>query len=196
MAKTLTDIQKQVLEFITGFLDEHGYPPALREIGTFCGITSTGSVSFHLKALEAKGYLKRDGSRSRGLEILQHPFRLPILGRVGAGDHVIAQEDVEAHRSVDRSMVRGASFMLRVRGESMTGRGIIEGDLVQVRQQKTANDGELVVAVVRDSEAGVVKVLRKRGGKAWLESAHPDHGPITEEFEVIGKVVGLTRDNP
>jgi len=192
--KPPTKLQQKVLEMITACIENRGFPPTLREIGKHCGISSTGSVSFHLKVLEAKGLLKRPPSLSRGLEVLEHPFRLPILGRVGAGSGIIAEEDVEGRRSLDSSSVHGARYLLRVRGESMTGRGILEGDLVQVRPQKTAQDGELVIALVSGSEEGVVKTFRRRGGLVALESAHLGYPPITEEFEVIGKVVGLVRD--
>lgn len=191
MTDILTETQKGILGFITGFVQERGYPPTLREIGRHFRIPSTGSVSYHLRALEGRGLLKRNRGSSRGLELLESPFRLPVLGRVGAGGHVLAQEDVEGHIAVDKQMARGAHFFLRVRGDSMTGAGIFEGDLVQVRRQPTAQTGETVVALVHD--AAVVKHLRRRGDHHFLESAHPDYPPITKDFELIGKVVGLVR---
>ena len=187
----VTDTQKKVLDFVGGFIQDHGFPPSLGEIGAGCGIGNTSSVDYHLRILQERGYLRRSGDRHRGLELLVHPFRLPILGRVGAGGGLLAQEDVEGYVTLDKNFSRKASFMLRVKGDSMIGAGIFEGDLVQVRRQAQAEDGEIVVAVVHDE--GVVKRLRRRGRGFVLESANPKYRPIAAEFQVVGKVVGLIR---
>ena len=186
-----TPLQRRILGYISECMEERGFPPTLREIGAHCGVTSTGSVAYHLRSLESRGLLKRDARASRALNPVDSPSRLPILGRVGAGGAVIAQEDVEGRLAVGKDVARGADFLLRVRGESMRDAGIVEGDLVQVRKQDEARDGELVVALV--DESAVVKRLR-RGRSGWtLEAAHPDHPPITDAFRVVGKVVGLIR---
>ncbi|MBI5200223.1 MAG: repressor LexA [Elusimicrobia bacterium] len=187
-----TPLQKRILDYIAECVEERGLPPTLREIGAKCGITSTGSVSYHLRQLESQGLLKRHERSSRSTLPLEAPGRLPIVGRVGAGSAVIAQEDVEGDLAVGKDIARGADFLLRVRGESMRDAGIYEGDLVQVRKQDDGREGELVVALV--GESAVVKKLRRRAGGGWqLDSANTDFAPITEEFKVIGKVVGLIR---
>ena len=186
-----TPLQRRILDYVAECVDERGLPPTLREIGARCGITSTGSVSYHLQNLERQGLLKRRGRSSRAIEAMESKFKLPIVGRVGAGGSVIAEQDIEDVLAVGKDVARGANFLLRVRGESMTGAGILEGDLVQVRRQQDAREGELVVAIVGD--AAVVKRLHRRGAGWQLDSAHPDYAPITEAFQMIGKVVGLIR---
>ena len=186
-----TPLQRRILAYISECLERRGLPPTLREIGARCGISSTGSVSYHLRALEGRGLLKRHGRASRSTLPLESPFQLPIVGRVGAGGSVLAEQDIEGVLAVGKDIARGADFLLRVRGESMTGAGILEGDLVQVRRQADARDGELVVGIVEDS--GVVKRLLRRGTGWQLDSAHPDYAPISAAFQVVGKEVGLLR---
>ena len=193
MEQELTGTQAKVLDFVAGFLRDRGFPPTLREIGKACGISSTGSVTFHLKALEAKGILKRSGFASRALELLEAPFRLPILGRVGAGHPTLAGEDVEGWLPLDRDAAKGAVYALRVKGDSMEAEGIYAGDLVLVRPQKAARDGELVVALAE--EVGTVKRFRA-GPPPRLEAAPLEAGkypPMRGHFDVLGKVVGLFR---
>lgn len=190
MDKPVTPVQKKILEFVAESIRENGYPPTVREIGEKNGISSPGSVGYHLKILEAKGLLKRIGSISRGLAPAENPFTLPILGRVGAGSGHLAMEEVEGHFSF-RNFTLGSDYLLRVKGDSMTGAGIMDGDLVQVRRQPTAREGEIVVALV--GEEGVVKRLARRGQAYSLESANPRYRPIIADFQVIGKVMGLVR---
>ncbi|MBI5622669.1 MAG: repressor LexA [Elusimicrobia bacterium] len=186
-----TPLQRKILAFIAESIAERGFPPTVREIGLRLRIASPGSVAFHLKALERAGLLARSRSRSRGLVPVEGPFRLPILGRAGAGPGPIAQEDVEGWLGIDRAASRGAHFMLRVRGESMTDAGILDGDLALVRRQESADDGDIVAALV--GEDGVIKRLR-RGARGWfLSSARSGYQPITGEFSVMGKVVGILR---
>ncbi|MCX5787665.1 MAG: transcriptional repressor LexA [Elusimicrobia bacterium] len=186
-----TALQRRILDYIAGSVEDRGFPPTLREIGAHCGISSTGSVSYHLQALESLGLLTRQERSSRAALPVESPYRLPIVGRVGAGSSVIAEEDVEGVLAVGKDVAHGAQYLLRVRGESMTGAGIMEGDLVQVRRQAEARDGELVVALVEND--GLVKRLKRRASGWQLESAHPDYPPIAAGFQVIGKVVGLLR---
>ncbi|MBI4424512.1 MAG: repressor LexA [Elusimicrobia bacterium] len=186
-----TALQRRILDFIAQSMEERGLPPTLREIGSHCGVSSTGSVSYHLRTLERQGLLKLQARSSRGALPRESPFKLPIVGRVGAGGSVIAQEDVEGELAVGKDVARGADFLLRVRGESMTEAGILEGDLVQVRRQREAQDGEVVVALI--DESAVVKRLRRRPGGWLLESAHAGYRPIEAPFQVVGKVVGLLR---
>lgn len=189
MSKEITELQQRIRDFIEASIEEKGYPPSIREIGRRLRITSPSSVAYHLRVLEAAGLLKREGAISRGMT-LPAPMGLPILGRVAAGSGVIAAEDAEGHVHLDKDLRRGADYILRVKGDSMTGAGIMEGDLVQVRRQDDAKDGEIVVALV--GEEGVVKRLRRRPRPA-LESENPAYAPITEDFSVVGKVVGLLR---
>lgn len=179
----LTPVQKKMLSFIADCVRERGFPPTLREIASRLRLPAPSSVAYHLKVLQSKGLLKRLGSLSRGLALPEHMTKLPILGRVGAGGGMVAQEDVEGFLDLSK----GADFALRVRGDSMEGAGIFEGDLVLVQRQEEAQDGDLVVALVQDE--GVVKRLKRRR----LESANPAYPPITEGFKVIGKVKGLVR---
>lgn len=190
MSSEVTPLQRRILDVIKESVEEKGFPPSIREIGRRLRITSPSSVAYHLRALESAGLIKRAGSISRGMTLAEPPNSLPILGRVAAGAGTIAEEDVEGHVSLDRDARRGADFLLRVKGDSMVGAGILEGDLVQVRRQQAADEGDIVVAVV--GEEGVVKRLRRRPSPA-LESENPAYAPITEAFSVIGKVVGLLR---
>lgn len=187
----LSGPQKRILDFVVSFIEESGFPPTLAEIARACGILNRSSVDYHLRTLQTKGFLRREECRHRGLEVVSHPFRLPVLGRVSAGSGVLAREDVEEHVMLDGKLARAASFLLRVRGESMTGAGVLDGDLVAVRRQDRAEDKDLVAALV--GEEAVVKRLR-RSGRSWeLRSEHPGYAPIKGEFRIVGKVVGLVR---
>jgi repressor LexA len=208
MPESLTPKQNQLLKHIRQHIAQHGWPPTFRELAERFSL-SVGAVQDRVAALETKGFLNRTGSH-RGLEPSDNPLRIPILGRVGAGGGVIAQEYVEGHVHF-RDFLLGTDFLLRVKGDSMIDAGILEGDLVQVRRQPSAEDGDIVVAIV--GEEGVVKRLRRVGRahqahhSAWhrasgaqpftqyqLESANPKYPPITMDFQVIGKVMGLVRE--
>jgi repressor LexA len=188
----ITALQQKILDFITESIRQRGIPPTVREIGRHCRITSPSSVAYHLRVLETKGLLQRKGAISRGLALTEDPDKLPILGRVGAGGGQIAEEDVEGHMKVDPEFMRSSDFLLRVRGDSMEPDGIMEDDYVQVLKQDGAKLGDLVVAIVGEEE-GVVKRLGKRDGSYVLESSNTKYPPITEHFQVVGKVVGLVR---
>lgn len=190
MDESITPVQKKILEFVREAIDENGMPPTVREIGRRLGIDAPSSVAYHLGALQEKGHLKRLEGTSRGLVPSERPG-LPILGRVGAGGGMIAQDDVQGHFTF-KDFTYGADYLLRVKGDSMEGAGIFQGDLVQVRRQPTADDGEIVVAVV-GGEEGVVKQLRKNGRSFALESANPRYAPIVSDFQVVGVVLGLVR---
>lgn len=189
MTEQATTKQEQILEYIEECLSERGIPPTLREIGRRFGV-SVGTAQDQVAALESKGFLKKqEKGLARGLA-LSAGLELPILGKVSAGAGVIAQEDIEG-RFAFKDFTLGADFLLRVKGDSMIEAGILEGDLVQVRRQPSAEDGDVVVALV--GEEGVVKRLRKVGRTYQLESANPRYRPITVDFQVIGKVLGLVR---
>ncbi len=188
----ITGLQRNILEFVSWCIQDHGYPPSIREIGRHFRIGSASSVAYHLKMLEQKGHLKRKGAVSRGITVTVDPFRLPILGSVAAGSGTIAQEDIEGHLSLGEEASRGADFILKVRGDSMEGAGILEGDMVQIKKTQNAREGDVVVAIVEEEE-GVVKRLAKHRGAWQLRSENPKYSPITEGFQVVGKVVGLIR---
>ncbi|MCX5795400.1 MAG: transcriptional repressor LexA [Elusimicrobia bacterium] len=186
-----TPKQKRILDFVVDCFQDHGFYPTLREIGRRFGV-SVGTVQDQLQALEAKGCIKRQAGLARGFSLTGAVpgLQIPILGRVSAGTGVLAMDHIEAHYGF-RDFALGTDFLLRVKGDSMEGDGILEGDLVQVRRQPTAVDGDVVVALVE--EEGVVKRLRKTGRGYQLESANPRYPPITRAFQVIGLVIGLVR---
>ena len=188
----LTAAQKRILEFIAASTRERGFPPTHREIARACRVPGRSSAQYHLGVLEARGLLKRTGQRHRGLELAFDPARTPILGRVGAGGGILAQEDVLGYISRDWDLLKKADFFLEVKGDSMTPE-LMEKDLVAVkRQEYGSRDGELVVALL--GEETVVKRLRKAGSRWLLESANRRYPPIGEGFQVVGKVLGCIRD--
>ncbi len=201
MAAPLTDRQRQVLEHIATSIRRSGIVPSIREIGSALGMRSPSTVHQHLTALERKGYVKRYGDRMRVLEVLDRRIlpngdvaHLPLVGRVSAGVPILAQENVEEMIPVPRRMVGWQDdncFLLTVRGDSMIGAGIHHGDLVIVRSQPTADMGEIVVALLGDE--ATVKRLAAQGGRPYLVPENPQYAPIFDEFEIIGRVVGLMR---
>lgn len=192
--KELTGRQRQVLEFVERFSAEAGAAPTVREVASGTGVT-IGPAQRHLKALVDKGYLRHRAGVSRGMDVASRAPQaaVPILGRVPAGSPVPPLEDIEGHVHVDRHFVgKGNYFALRVRGDSMTGAGILDGDIVVVRQQQTAEHGEIVVALA-GGEA-TVKRLHRKGRELWLEPENPKYRPIhSDDVRIAGKVVYLTR---
>ncbi len=201
MGRGLTRRQAEILTFIQRFTETHGYPPSVREIGRALGLTSSSTVHSHLAALEKKGYLHRDPSKPRALEVLRDEraapakkvIPLPVVGRVAAGSPLLAQENIEDYFPLPAEFVRGAeTFILRVRGDSMVGAGIYDGDYVIVRRQPTAHNGDIVVARLED-EATVKRFFRE-DGYIRLQPENPALEPIlTRDVVIEGKVVGLIR---
>lgn len=201
MPTPLTERQRQVLEHIATSIRRSGIVPSVREIGQALGMRSPSTVHQHLIALERKGYIKRYGDRMRVLEVLDKRLlpsgddvaHLPLVGRVSAGQPILAEENVEEMIPVPRKMVgwQEECFLLTVRGDSMINVGIFDGDMVIVRCQQTANPGEIVVALI--GEEATVKQLAYEGGRLYLMPENPNYAPIHDEFEIIGKVVGLLR---
>lgn len=198
----LTKRQRQVLTFITRSIEERGYPPTMREIGEHMGIRSTNGVNDHLKALERKGYIVREDLKSRTLrpvETSPQPASIPLVGRVAAGQPILALENLEETLKVDRYLVGSGEnvFGLRVKGESMIEDGILDGDIVFVRQQRTAERGDTVVAMV-DEEATVKHYFPEKGG-IRLQPANASMSPIIVRpgggttFDLLGIVVGVYR---
>jgi len=196
----MTPRQREVLEFIKEFIGRAGYPPSLREICARFGIKGAKNAAKHLDALERKGFIRRGSHISRGIELVSSTLRsavsVPIAGRVRAGVPHLAVEDVVGHVALDEELFncRGA-FALRVEGESMTGAGIDPGDLVVVRPQKDALNGEVVVAML-DGEATVKRFYRK-GAEIVLKAENPAMGPIRVDgasaLEIVGRVVSVIK---
>lgn len=197
----LTRRQKQVLDFISRCIDERGYPPTLREIGQHMSIRSTNGVNDHLKALERKGYLKREDLKARAMRSVEPDSvaRVPLVGHVAAGEPLLATENVEDVLKVDRSLLGRDDdvFALRVKGESMIEDGIFDGDLVFVRRQPTASRGETVVALLEDE--ATVKRYYPEDRRVRLQPANASMAPIyvNEEeqraLDILGIVVGVFR---
>ncbi|MBL8039994.1 MAG: transcriptional repressor LexA [Chthonomonas sp.] len=204
MAKNLTKRQEMVLHFIIDYIQKEGYPPSIREIGTHFEIGSLRGVTVHLDALEKKGYLER-ANTPRSIRVIHPSFQnnqnvamLPLVGTIAAGSPILAQEDYEDLIPVPAEMVRNieGAFLLRVKGDSMSGEDIMPRDLVVIRPQQTANHGDLVAFLIHE-EATVKRLHRDREGIRLLPS-NPAYEPIPVHPEdngrVIGRVVGLIRD--
>jgi repressor LexA len=203
LSPDLTDRQQEILRFIQDYTRTRRVPPTVREIGAHFGIWTAG-VARHLQALERKGRLRRAARGSRMIEVVPGGTRaeegqraglsVPIVGRVAAGQPLLAEERIEDYLVVeDRLASRAPLFALRVQGRSMTGAGILDGDYVIARQQPSADDGDIVVALINDE--ATVKRLRRRH-KAWhLDPEHPDFEPIpvTEPTMIQGKVIAVYR---
>lgn len=200
-APDLTPRQREVLDFITECIDARGFPPTLREIGSQFGIRSTNGVNDHLKALERKGYLAREDLKSRALRPTHAKpvVQVPLIGRVAAGQPVLAVENVESTFKLDQALIgaAGEHFALRVDGESMIEDGIFDGDIVFVRPQSNARAGETVVALV-DDEA-TVKRFYPEGKRVRLQPANASMQPIYvdrddgRDLRLLGVVVGVYR---
>ena len=197
----LTDKQQQILEFIKHRILEKGYPPAVREICQAVHLRSTSSVHSHLETLERKGYIRRDPTKPRAIEIIDDEFNLarreivhiPIVGTITAGEPILAVENIEDYFPMQPDFISSRdTFMLHVRGESMINAGIMDGDLVIVQQQPTADNGDIVVAMIDDS--ATVKRFYKEDGHYRLQPENDAMDPIiVPEVSVIGKVIGLYR---
>ncbi len=202
--KKLTSRQKAILDYINEQVRTKNYPPSVREICKEMSLSSSSTVHSHLRALERKGFIKRDPTKPRAIEILHPASRsgsrkksrlVPLVGQVTAGAPVLAEENIEDYIVLPEEMVGNGDtvFMLRVKGDSMKEAGILEGDMVLVRQQPSAENGEIVVALL-DEEATVKRFYREEG-LIRLQPENPDYDPIEAESEVLvlGKVIGLLR---
>ncbi len=205
MAKGLTKRQEEILDYIVAYIEDEGYPPSIREIGTKFEIGSLRGVTVHLDALDKKGYISRSNT-PRSIKVVHPAYQpndrvamVPLLGSIAAGVPIAAEQQIEDHLPVPRELLRGSkdAFLLRVRGDSMTGDGILPRDLVIIRPQKTASQNELV-AFLMDGEATVKRFHRDAGGRVMLVASNPAYDPIEVRpetpSEVIGKVIGLLRD--
>ena len=205
----LTTRQRRVLEVIRAAIGDRGYPPSMREIGEKAGLSSPSSVAHQLRTLEAKGYIRRDPNRPRALEILSpseydvdvtdsgeerpDPSFVPVIGQIAAGGPILADQSVEEVFPLPRQIVgEGTLFLLRVVGDSMVDAAICDGDWVVVRQQPTAENGEIVAALL-DNEA-TVKTFKRRDGHVWLLPHNPAYEPIDgDHAQILGRVTAVLR---
>lgn len=201
----LTPRQTKILLAIKEAMETNGYPPSMREIGEAAGLSSPSSVKYQLEALEAKGWIRRDPSRGRALEVLtpgderfedikpERTHNVPLVGRIAAGGPILAEQNVEEVFPLPASIVgEGDLFMLKVVGDSMIDAAICDGDFVVIRSQKDANKGEIVAAMI-DGEA-TVKTFSKKSGQIWLLPANDSYQPIDgNQAEILGVVTAVLR---
>ena len=197
----LTKRQQEIFDFIKRYSSSHGYPPTVRDIGQAVGLTSSSTVHAHLSNLERVGVLRRDPTKPRAMEVLADrakrlaPSGLPLVGRAAAGTPILAEENIEDYVGVP-PLAGGdkGDFVLEVRGDSMKDAGILDGDTVVVRTQKTASNGEIVVAVVGDDSEATVKRYYKEKDHIRLEPENEDFDPIrSSQVQILGRVVGVLR---
>jgi repressor LexA len=204
----LTGRQQEIWKFLTDYVDEHGYPPTVREIGEAVGLASPSTVHAHLANLERAGLIKRDPTKPRALELRRDPkpeaaraddvHRLPVLGEIAAGGPLLAEQNVEDYIAVPEPLAHGGEeFLLRVKGDSMIKAGILEGDLVVVRRQQDARNGDIVVALAGADETAdeaTVKRFFRENDRIRLQPENDALEPIyTDYVEVLGKVTGVFR---
>jgi repressor LexA len=201
--RELTKRQQQILDFIRAEIHRRGFPPAVREIGEAVGLSSSSTVHSHLAALEAKGFIRRDPSKPRALEVLDYRDgdraidygqvrAVPMVGQVAAGTPILAAENIDQTLALPAELADENTFILKVKGESMIEAGILDGDYVVVRQQQTADNGDVVVALL-DDEA-TVKRFFKEPGRVRLQPENSSMDPIyATDVTVLGKVQALFR---
>jgi repressor LexA len=205
----LTARQQEIWQFLVEYVDARGYPPTVREIGEAVGLASPSTVHAHLANLERAGLLRRDPTKPRALELVGHRrveapqeeagdvARLPLLGRIAAGGPLLAEENVEDEVAVPEPLFGSADFLLRVTGESMVQAGILDGDMLVVRRQQDATNGDIVVALVGDDESAdeaTVKTFYREQGRVRLQPENDALEPIyADHVQILGKVVGVCR---
>ena len=198
---TITEKQSEILEYIKAQILERGFPPAVREICEAVHLKSTSSVHSHLETLEKNGYIRRDPTKPRAIEILDDAFNLtrremaqvPIVGRVAAGEPLLAEQNIEDYFPIPvERLPNNQTFLLQVKGESMINAGILNGDYTLVEQTPSASNGEVVVALVEDG--ATVKRFFKENGHYRLQPENDTMDPIiVDEVTIVGKMIGLLR---
>ena len=207
----LTARQQEIWQFLVDYVDRHGYPPTVREIGEAVGLASPSTVHAHLANLERAGLLRRDPTKPRALDLIGHrraaaaaePERepavpkLPLLGQIAAGGPLLAEQNVEDELGVPEPLARRADFLLRVKGDSMVEAGILDGDIVVVQRAQDARNGEIVVALVGDDEfadEATVKTFYREDGRVRLQPENASLEPIYADFvQILGVVTGVFR---
>jgi repressor LexA len=211
-ATLLTKRQQEIWEFLVEYVDAHGYPPTVREIGEQVGLASPSTVHAHLANLERAGLIKRDPTKPRALELHRPGARsarahedvgtvhaLPLLGQIAAGGPLLADQNVDAYIQVPEPLSKGGDeeFLLKVRGDSMQDAGILDGDFVVVKRQQDARDGDIVVALAGDDETtdeATVKRFFRESGRIRLQPENESYEPIyAAHVDVLGKVIGVFR---
>lgn len=201
MAGKITKKQQEILDYIKDEILNKGYPPAVREICEAVNLKSTSSVHSHLETLEKNGYIRRDPTKPRAIEICDDSFQMvrtemvsmPVIGQVAAGQPILAQQNIDSYFPVPADLVpRGDSFVLNVKGDSMINVGIFNGDQIFVNACSTANNGDIVVALIDDS--ATVKTFYKENGHIRLQPENDTMEPIiVEDCQILGKVFGVMR---
>ena len=201
MAAPLTPKQAEIYDFILQYTRTQGYPPSVREIGAAVHLKSPSTVHFHMKKLEAEGYIQKADGKTRAITLPREDMpeetearadQVPLVGDVAAGSPILAEECVEEYLTFDTGGRTGEHFALRVRGESMLGAGILPGDLVVVHRQESFQDGDIVVALFEDE--ATVKTLSRTDGHIWLLPENPAYQPIDGEgAALLGRVVAVIR---
>ena len=211
----LTARQQEIWQFLVDYVDRHGYPPTVREIGEAVGLASPSTVHAHLANLERAGLLRRDPTKPRALDLIGHRResrgfdenrdqpaavelqKLPLLGQIAAGSPLLAEENIEDELAVPEPLGRRADFLLRVKGESMINAGILDGDILVVQRAQDARDGEIVVALVGDDEfadEATVKTFYREGNRVRLQPENDSLEPIYADFvQILGRVTGVFR---
>jgi repressor LexA len=204
----LSKRQREIYDFVVAYSRKHGYPPTVREIGAEVGLASPSTVHVHLAKLENAGYVRRDPTKPRALELVgreQAPggeaapvHVLPLVGEIAAGGPLLAEESIEDYMGVPKQLARtDDAFLLRVKGESMIDAGILPGDVVVVQRQRAAENGDVVVALVGDDEGATeatVKTFYREGRRVRLQPENAAMEPLyPEHVEILGRVVGLFR---
>ena len=199
--RPITKKQEEILNYIKEEILERGFPPAVREICQAVGLKSTSSVHSHLESLEKNGYIRRDPTKPRAIEILDESFNMlrremvnvPVVGTVAAGQPILAEQNIDSYFPIPSEyMPNEQSFILKVKGESMVNAGILDGDSVLVMQQTTARNGDIVVALIEDS--ATVKTYYKENGHYRLQPENDTMDPIiVDDCKILGKVFGVFR---
>ena len=199
--RPITKKQEEILNYIKDEILERGFPPAVREICQAVGLKSTSSVHSHLESLEKNGYIRRDPTKTRAIEILDESFNMlrremvnvPVVGTVAAGQPILAEQNIDSYFPIPSEyMPNEQSFILKVKGESMVNAGILDGDSVLVMQQTTARNGDIVVALIEDS--ATVKTYYKENGHYRLQPENDTMDPIiVDDCKILGKVFGVFR---
>jgi repressor LexA len=200
----VTERQRAILDYLREFVDDHGYPPTVREIGEAVGLRSPSTVHAHLAQLERAGLLRRDPTKPRAIELADRTqpadvHRLPVLGEIAAGGPLLAEQNVEEYVAVPEPLSRGGDeeFILRVKGDSMVNAGILDGDFVVVQRRQDASNGEIVVALAGDDESAdeaTVKRFFREDGRVRLQPENDALEPIyADHVQILGKVIGVFR---